>query len=345
MEAIHFAAIGLQHNHIMDLTAHLVGAGAELVSFYDTDTDYAPAYVTRHPQAHIASSEAEILDDPRIQLVISAAAPCERAPLAIRAMQSGKNFIAVKPAFTSLEQLDAVRAMQAETNRLYSIYYSERLTNRATLKAGELVQGGTIGRVVQTIGLGPHRIGTMARPRWFWDRQLQGGILADLASHQMDQFLYFTGSTQADIISAQVANVNHPSAPQFEDFGDMLVRSPQATGYVRVDWLSPDGLGVWGDARLTILGTEGYIELRKTIDLVGRRGGDHLFLVNQHGTGYIDCAQEPLRYGSQILADVVNRTNTVMSPAHCFLASELALRAQAMARQIAPLPFEVNNHP
>jgi predicted dehydrogenase len=249
-------------------------------------------------------------------------------------MQHGKDYMADKPGITSLEQLAEVRRVQKQTGRIYSIMYSERFENKATVKAGELVKAGAIGKVIQTIGLGPHRMSTNTRPEWFFDRKYFGGIITDIGSHQFDQFLYFTNSTKADIVSSQVGNVAHPQYPNFEDFGDVMMRGNEGTGYVRVDWFTPDGLKSWGDGRLTILGTQGFIEIRKNVDIAGRDGGNHLFLVNKKETQYIDCSKVDLPYGQQLVDDVLNRTETAMTQAHCFLATELALKAQKNAQKL-----------
>jgi predicted dehydrogenase len=304
------------------------------VSVYAKEPDLLEPFRKRFPQAALARSESEVLEDRSIQLVLSAAIPDERAPLGIRVMQHGKDYMVDKPGVTTLEQLAEVRRVQAETRRIYSIMYSERLENRATVKAGELVKGGAIGRVVQTIGLGPHRMNAKTRPAWFFERARFGGILCDIGSHQADQFLYFTGSTRAEVVAAQVANVNNRQYPSFEDFGDMMVRGDGGTGYIRVDWFTPDGLATWGDGRLTILGTDGFIEIRKNVDIGGRTGGSHLFLVDQKDTRYIDCRDVPLPYGEQLVSDVVNRTETAMPQAHCFLATELVLKAQKQAQVV-----------
>ena len=69
-----------------------------------------------------------------------------------------------------------------------------------------------------------------------------------------------------------------------------MLRGNGGTGYIRVDWFTPDGLNTWGDGRLTILGTDGFIEIRKNVDIGGRPGGNHLFLVDQKETRYVDCS-------------------------------------------------------
>ncbi len=331
---IKFAVIGINHAHINGQVGAVLRGGGELTAVYAKEPDLLAAFVKRFPQAKVARAEDEILEDRSVQLVLSSAIPDERAPLGIRVMKHGKDYMADKPGITTLAQLAEVRRVQAETRRIYSIMYSERLENRATVKAGELVAAGAIGRVVQTIGLGPHRMSPRTRPAWFFDRPRYGGILCDIASHQADQFLFFTGSTKAEVVAAQVGNFHYRQHPTFEDFGDMMVRGDGGTGYIRVDWFTPDGLSTWGDGRLTILGTNGFIEIRKNVDIGGRTGGSHLFLVDQKETRHIDCRDVALPYGEQLVSDVVNRTETAMPQAHCFLATELMLKAQAQAERL-----------
>ena len=331
-----FAAIGLDHGHIYGQVESLLGAGGELVSFYASDPKHIADFSGRYPQAKLAGSIDEILEDESISIVASASIPSERAPLGLRVMQAGKDYLVDKPGFTTLEQLAEVRKVQKASGRKYIVCFSERVLQPATVKAGELVQAGAIGRVIQTVGFGPHRIGAPnSRPDWFFKKPFFGGIINDIASHQVDQFLYFTGSTEGEVVTSQIANFNHPQYPEFEDFGDLVVRSPQGTGYIRIDWFTPDGLNTWGDVRLLILGTEGYIELRKNTDIAGRDGGNHLFLVNQKDIQYIDCNGLSTPFGSQFLNDVRDRTETAMPQAHSFLASELALVAQKQAAVIS----------
>jgi predicted dehydrogenase len=331
---IKFAVIGINHNHINSQVDAVVRGGGELVWLYAKEPDLAAAFLKKYPQAKQARTEDEVLDDPAIQLVLSAGIPDERAPLGIRVMKQGKDYMSDKPGITTLDQLAEVRRVQAQTKRIYSIMYSERLENRATIKAGEMVKAGAIGGVVQTVGLGPHRMTPETRPSWFFERPRYGGILCDIGSHQADQFLFFTGSTRGDVVAAQVGNVHHPQYPGLEDFGDVILRGDRGTGYVRVDWFTPDGLATWGDGRLTILGTDGFIEIRKNIDIGGKPGGSHLYLVDKKETRYIDCKDVVLPYGEQLVADVLNRTETAMPQEHCFLATELMLKAQAHAQRL-----------
>ena len=333
-ESIKFAVIGLNHGHITGMTSALIEGGGELVSVYAKEPDLLQGFTKRYPKVRVAKSEEEILSDNSIQLVASASIPVERAPLGVRVMLAGKDFMADKPGIVTFSQFKEVKKVQKKTGRIYSIMYSERFGNPASVQAGDLIRAGAIGKVVQTIGMGPHRMNPKTRPEWFFDPARAGGVLCDIVSHQCDQFLYYTGSKEAVVAQSQIGNFNTKDYPAYQDFGDMVVRSPHATGYIRIDWFTPDGLATWGDGRIFILGTEGYIEMRKYIDIAGRKGGNHLFLVNHKETKYYDCSAVPMPYGQQLVYDVVNRTETAMTQAHCFLATELALTAQKKAAWI-----------
>ncbi|WP_181705140.1 Gfo/Idh/MocA family protein [Chthonobacter rhizosphaerae] len=332
MAPLRFAAIGLNHDHIHGQVHVLLRAGAEFVGFHAAEDDIAAAFADKYPGIPRVADARRLIEDPSIQMIVSAAVSSERADLAIAAMRAGKDVMLDKPGMTTLEQLEAVKAVQAETGRIVSILYSEHFETAVTVKAGELVKAGAIGEVVNTVGLGPHRLRKASRPAWFFDRPRYGGILTDIASHQCEQFLFFTGADDAEILSASIGNRANPDTPGLQDVGDMHLRTPAGqTGYVRVDWFTPDGLPTWGDGRLTIIGTEGYIELRKYVDVAGRPGKDHLFLVDRKGVQHIDCQDMDLPYGRQLVADVRDRTETAMPQARCFKAMELALKAQALA--------------
>lgn len=329
-----FAAIGLDHRHIYEMVGRLLELGCRCKGWWTLDEPQPLAgFRERYPDLVRVDDRRRLLDDPEVRLVLTAAPNDERAAVAIEAMRHGKDVMTDKPGCVSLDQLAELRRVQAETGRIWSVNFSERFEVRSVSRAIELVRAGAIGKVVHTTGLGPHRLNRHLRPRWFFERPRYGGILTDIGSHQIDQFLAFTGATDARIETARVANLANPDEPGFQDFGEMLLRAGEASGYVRVDWFTPDGLPTWGDGRLVVLGTEGYLELRKYVDLDGRPGGDHLFLVDRGGVQRIDCTGEELPYYRQLVADVLERTERAMPQAHAFAATELALRAQALAEQ------------
>jgi predicted dehydrogenase len=337
MNTLRFAAIGLNHGHIAEQVRVLQAAGATLVTYYAPEPELAQKFGAAHPEARLASGIDEILEDESIALVTSAGIPNERAALGIDVMRHGKDFFSDKPGFTDWQMVAEARRAQIETGRFFTICYG-RLASRSLYKACELARSGAIGRVVQTIGLGPHRIGLANRPPWFVVRSQYGGILVDLASHQFDMFLQATGARHTEVVAAQVANYHNPQHAELEDFGDVMLRSEGATGYMRVDWYTPDSLPTFGDGRFFVLGTEGYLEVRSEFDPAGRSGNEHLFLCDNKEVRYIDCKEEPeTPLGRNLLNDIRDRTQTAIAQEQVFVASELALQAQSQATRLGSL--------
>ncbi len=332
-----FAAAHLDHGHIYGQTNGLLEAGAELKWVYDPDPKKVEAYRAKYPQAKAARSLDEILADPAVKLLAAAAIPSERGALGCRTMEAGKDYFTDKAPFTTLDQLDAAKAVVARTGRKYMVYFSERLHVESAMYATDLVAGGAIGRVLQVIGLGPHRINKPSRPAWFFQREKYGGILCDIGSHQFEQFLTFAGARDASVTQAAVANFGNPDTPEFEDFGEASLLGDNGTSnYIRVDWFTADGLSTWGDGRTIILGTQGTIELRKYVDIGREKTSDHVYIVDGRGEHHINVAgQVGFPFFGQLIIDCLNRTEKAMTQAHAFKAAELCLRAQLAARRIA----------
>jgi len=331
-----FAAAYLEHGHINGQCNGLIEAGAELKWVYDPDSSKVEAFCARYPQVRGARSFDEILADDEVKLVAAAAVPCDRGPIGLKVMAAGKDYFTDKTPFTSLAQLDDAKAAVARTGRKYMVYFSERLHVESAMYATDLVAGGAIGRVIQVIGLGPHRLGKAGRPAWFFERAKYGGILCDIGSHQFEQFLTYTGATDATITQAAVGNFGNPDKPEFEDFGEAsLLGDNGSSNYIRVDWFTPDGLGTWGDGRTVILGTKGYIELRKYLDVARDKTGDHVYIVDEQGERHLNVSGKVgFPYFGALILDCLNRTEKAMTQAHAFKSAELCLRAQLGARRM-----------
>ena len=332
---LRFAVIGLEHVHAGIMVEGLMRAGAILTAVHDPDPAKVAAFRTRFPMAEVKSEEASILDDPTIGLIVSASVPNLRGPLSLRALRSGKDFLAAKPAFTTLSQLREARKITAETGRKFFIFYSERIHVRSSLMAGEIISSGRLGDIVQILCLAPHRLSRESRAKWFFDPEQSGGILCDIGSHQFEQILTYGSMNGGTITHALTKNCRVPGYPSFEDFGEATMTGNNGvTGYVRVDWLTPDGLGVWGDVRTVILGTKGTLEIRKYTDIAREQSGDHLYLVDATGEHHLQPDPGmPLPYFGNVIKDCLERTESSMSQEHAFLAMELALTAQAMAQE------------
>ncbi|WP_299037674.1 Gfo/Idh/MocA family protein [uncultured Pseudokineococcus sp.] len=332
------AAVGLDHGHVYGMCEGLIGAGATIGWVHDPDPAKVERFVERFPQVRVARSEQEVLDDAEVRLVAGAAVPSERCALGVRAMEAGKDYFTDKAPLTTLEQLDLARDAVERTGRKYAVYYSERLHVETAVLAGQLIEAGAIGRVLQVIGTGPHRLSAPTRPDWFFDKARYGGILCDIGSHQIEQILHYTGASDATVVRSHVANHAHPEHPDLDDFGEaMLVTDSGATGYFRCDWFTPDGLQTWGDGRTFILGTEGFIEQRKYLNIGTQDGPGHLYLANGDEETHIEArGRVGYPFFGQLVRDCLERTETAMTQEHAFKAAELSVRAQTQAVDLVP---------
>ena len=329
-----FSAAHLDHGHIYGMTNALLEAGGTLKYVYDPDPVKVERFLKTYPQAIPARSEAEALEDKETHMICGAAVTSERCALGLRAMAAGKDYFTDKAPFTTLEQLESARTMVRQSGRKYMVYYSERLHVEGAILAGYMIDAGEIGQVIHVEGFGPHRLGAPGRPAWFFEKNRYGGILCDIGSHQIEQYLHFAGEEDARVVSSRIGNYAHPQYPELDDFGDCsIVGAKGSTNYFRVDWFTPDGLSTWGDGRTFILGTKGYIEIRKYVNIAsGEPGGDHVFLVNDKGEQYVRATGVTgYPFFGQLILDCLNRTEDAMTQAHAFKAAELCLQAQAQA--------------
>ena len=331
-----FSVIALDHGHIYGMCNGLTEAGGTLKSVYDPDPKKVASFCKAFPNVRPAASEEEILSDPEVLLVAGAAVTSERCALGLRVMDAGKDYFTDKAPLTTLGQLDAAKQKVAQTRRKYAVYYSERIHVETAVLAGQLIEEGAIGKVIQVLGLGPHRLSAPSRPDWFFKKSQYGGILCDIGSHQIEQILYYTGATDATITSSQIGNFNNPKYPELDDFGDAsLLTNNGAVGYFRVDWFTPDGLQTWGDGRSIILGTEGFIEQRKYMNIGTNDGPGHLYLANGKGETHINAeGKVGYPFFGELILDCLNRTEIAMTQEHAFKAAELCVKAQMQAKEI-----------
>lgn len=327
-----FSAVGLDHGHINGQCRALIAAGAELKSVYDPDDAKVAKFLKVFPQAKVASSLESILEDAEVQLVTSANITNERAALGLQVMDAGKDYFTDKAPFTDLEQLAQIKEKIAETNKKYMVFYCERLFAESAVYAGQLIERGTIGKVIQVLGLGPHRLNRPNRPDWFFKKSQYGGILCDIGSHQIEQFLHYADAKDAEILSARVDNFAHPDDPELEDFGETSLQADTgASNYFRVDWFTPDGLNSWGDGRMFILGTKGYIELRKYINVATDVSKDHVYVVTDKEYHLHVADKVGYPFFNDLILDCLNRTEHAMTQDRALKATELAIKAQMQA--------------
>jgi len=332
--SLNLAVLGIDHGHIFDMLDEMIKEGCTCNYFW---TEGSPLtlkeFNKKYPNIKRAENKSDILNDNSIDMVLISSVPKDRADLSIEVLNSGKDVMVDKPGCTTLNQLEDLKRTVKETGKIWSVNFSERFHVAAVAKAEELVVEGKIGKVKQTIGTGPHRQGNYERPDWFYDRQSYGGIITDIGSHQIHQFLVFTNSNEAKINHALVENTTKLDKPGFQDFGEVNLTGNQGHGYIRLDWFTPDALPTWGDGRLLILGDKGYIEIRKYTDLAKSETGNHLYYANNEEVKHIDCRDLKLPYFRNLINDVLNRSETACSQELTYFTMELAIKAQELAEK------------
>jgi predicted dehydrogenase len=328
-----FAASHFDHGHIYGQISALSNYGGELKYVFDSNPARYEKVLAENPKARAVSDIREILDDPSIHAVTSAAIPSERCAIGLSVLESGKDYLTDKSPFTTLDQLASARSVVARTGRKYYCCYSERLLHEATYYAGVLINQGAIGRVLQVLLLAPHNLAASSRPAWFFEKEKYGGIITDIGSHQFEQFLAFSGATSGGIEYARAANLGNPEYPGLEDFGEALMTANTgASCYCRVDWFNPKGHRSWGDGRAFVMGDKGFLEIRKNNDLAREAGGNRIFLVDEEKEHEIDCAGKiGFPFFGDFILDVLNRTEKSMTQEHVFKVAELSMQAQAIA--------------
>ena len=328
------AVLGIDHGHRFDMLDEMIKEGCKCNHFW---TEGSPLtlkeFNKKYPNIKRSENKSEILKDNKIDMILISSIPKDRATLSIEALKSGKDVMVDKPGCTTLDQLDDLKRTVKETGKIWSVNFSERFHVAAVAKAEELVAEGKIGKVKQTMGIGPHRQGNYERPDWFYERESYGGIITDIGSHQIHQFLVFTNSKEANITNALVENTTKKQFPGFQDFGEINLTGNGGHGYIRLDWFTPDALPTWGDGRLFILGDKGFIEIRKYTDLAKSGTGNHLYYANNEEVKYLDCSDVKLPYFGNLINDVLNRTESACSQELTYLTMELAIKAQEIAEK------------
>lgn len=328
-----FAAVGLAHGHVNNMCCGMIEAGATLAYVYDENPALVEGFLKKFPGVTVAKSYEEILANPKIELIVSADIPSHRAAVAIKAMKSGKDAFIDKAPFLTLSELDEVKRVSEETGKKLFVSYSEFMHNEAAVFAKQLIDRGVIGKVCHVDIFAPHRLNPPSRPDWFWSREDTGGVLIDIGSHQFLQFLAYSGCNNATVDSARVKNYFNKNHPGLDDFGDATLTAENGiTGYVRIDWLSPAGIQTWGDGKVVILGSDGYIELRKNCDIGKTKVTDTVYVCTEDGVFSDSVATKVgFPYFSALICDSRNGTDTAMSKELTYNAIELAIKAQMMA--------------
>ncbi|MEX2080394.1 MAG: Gfo/Idh/MocA family oxidoreductase [Dehalococcoidia bacterium] len=326
--------IGLNHGHIYDMCRALLDVpGVELAGFAAPEAELAEAFAKRFQVGQVEAEQ--LLADPSVEVICTAAINGDRAEIAVRALGAGKHVFTDKPAMTTLSQLAEVEAAQQSSGKLFQVYYGERLGNPFHIAARELIASGEAGRVVSFAGFGPHRLRIETRPAWMFNARQYGGILNDIGTHQFELFSWLTGERIVEFTS-RVGNFATEQCPEFEDYGDASFTGERGTaGYAQLHWFSQEGSPVWGDVRQMIVCTRATIDIRTLYTAGDPTGEPGLFLTTAaRETSRVDVSRIDRSWGPQLVEGFRTGIATLMPQERVFEAARATLAIQAAATRI-----------
>ena len=326
-DGVGIGVVGLEHLHVLELVDGLCAAGARVVAHTDGGT-LSAAFAGWQTGSRPTDRDG-VLSDPGVELVVLAGVPADRADDAVAALASGRSVLSDKPGVTTVEQLDRVHAAVDASQQRWWVLFSERFGVPAVRRAVELARAGAIGRVVGVQGSAPHRAAFGSRPAWFADPERAGTLLVDLATHQVDQFLAITGADDVRVVHAASGNVAAPGFPAVHDVAELVLVGGDARGFHRVDFLEADGFPSWGDVRLVVTGTAGRLEVRTPV-VDGVAGSPELWITD-HGSHRRVDLEPRATWAEELLADLADGGERLMSREHPFTVSRVVLEAQDRA--------------
>jgi predicted dehydrogenase len=314
------AVAGAAHPHV-DYALDEIGRNPDyrLVAVADPDRELAAKWAAPYG-AQVFTDHRTMLDAVEADVVVTAGVYGDRGRTVVDALRAGCHVLADKPLCTTLDDLEAITAAARETGR-HVVLMLEKRYYPETLAALELVRAGTLGEITGVLSSAPHKLNRSARPGWFFDRAGYGGILADLAVHDIDAALLFTGLT-AGTVRGDIAGTV-PGTDGFAPYGVATLASAGVLVTAEVSWMTPAASAVHGDYRMRLIGTRGTAEL-----LWARR---RLVVTTDEDTTYDAPLGDGLRPARLPLRALADGAEPDISTAHSLLATRLALLAQRSA--------------
>jgi predicted dehydrogenase len=249
------AIIGAAHSHL-DYVLDEVAAGgaARIVAVVEHDPARLASLRQRTGAPGYADHQA-MLREHRIAAAAVVTEFGDRARIVADLAAQGILSIVDKPLAVRMADLDAVTT--ALRGRDLVALMLEKRFYPVTLALRELVAAGRIGQIVAIHATGPHKLRPAGRPAWLFDQASYGGILADLAVHDIDLALLLCGAGSGQV-SGWISPLAAPGTAAFAGFGRALVScdgGPQIA--IEVDWLQPDASPRHGDYAMRVTGTHG----------------------------------------------------------------------------------------
>ncbi|NPV80086.1 MAG: Gfo/Idh/MocA family oxidoreductase [Firmicutes bacterium] len=325
---IKIAVVGLAHPHIYDFLNEALGLdGVRLTGIVEEDATTRLNASKRYGQVPAFETMDDLLESVDVDLIATAAVNNRKADIIVNALKKGKHVISDKPLVTTMEDLERVKEAfrEAGPNARLCMLLTERY-NPSLVTAKQVIDSGEIGEIVNCIALRPHRLAPSTRPLWMFNRKEYGGIIVDLAIHDIDILRWFTGSDIAKIFAAHHSNSRFRQFKEFEDNGEIfLALDNGSTAFIRVDWLTPDGYPHHGDCRVLVVGTKGQVEARTIESRVE-------VFSDTHSPREVPLCKRPSTLAEDLIRSILDpEYEPVIRAEDIFEATRVSLEARAMA--------------
>lgn len=260
MDVITVAIAGLRHPHIETIIDEAQRRrDIELIAISEPDPKIRSWYASNLSVPGYADHR-ELLDAVTVDVLGIGAIYSDRGRIARDALLAGVHVLADKPLCTTLADLDAIERAWESSGRQLSIAFEKRFYP-PTMAASRLVAEGELGELVMISSSAPHKLSRERRPDWMFDRSLYGGIINDLAVHDIDLLLQFSGA-RSGRLWAFAGNRGNADRPDFEDHALVTLRADDGLlASIEASWLSPEAAAYHGDYRMRIVGTNGTAEM------------------------------------------------------------------------------------
>ncbi|MGQ9632259.1 MAG: Gfo/Idh/MocA family protein [bacterium] len=329
-----FGIIGCQHGHIAQFIDEMLAIpGTEFLGIVEDDPWLAESLSRRYDVPLL--ERREDLLNLGVELVGSSARNDLKADLICYCLGRGLHVMVDKPLVITLGDLGRVMSAVEGSRAQLGLMLTERF-NPPIAHLKNLIDRGELGRIVHFTILKPHKIVASTRPPWHFVKSQNGGIIADLAIHDVDLLRWYLGC-EVKSFHAYESQYTLLDKPAFSDNAEIfLIMENGATAFLRPDWLMPDAYPTWGDGRIFCVGTEGCAEIRTTGDPFAGTPGELIVTTNKSAPRKIT----PDPVGRNLAQDFIDRIEgrgiCLLTHSEIFKSTETTLRIAEGAKRIEP---------
>ena len=196
---IGFGGMGKWHTEILENVPEI-----ELAGIYDIKEEKRK--LAEEAGFHTYETEEAMLADESIDVILVATPNDTHRPIALRAMEAGKNVIVEKPATLSLKELTELEDMAGKTGQFLTVHQNRRW-DEDLRTVREILKDQTMGEIFR-IESRVH--GSRGIPGdWRKEKAHGGGMVLDWGVHLFDQIFRLTGERRLKTVYATLTNVTN----------------------------------------------------------------------------------------------------------------------------------------